>query len=125
MTVVCEPARRARGRRPAQTTRVLAVSEGKDAQALEVACESLVERGLEPEGIVQVCADMSPAYAKGVRTSFPLAELVFDFFHVVGLITEGVDPRCFYLERCLVRARKGMAGSCWQRSWSAGQEESG
>lgn len=91
VTVVCEPARRARGRRPAQTTRVLAVSEGKDAQALEVACQSLVERGLKPEGIVPVCADMSPAYAKGVQTCFPLAELVFDFFHVVGLITEGVD----------------------------------
>lgn len=91
VTVMCEPARGARGRCPAQTTRVLAVSEGKDAQAVQAACESLVERGLKPEAIVQVCADMSPAYAKGVKTSFPFAELVFDFFHVVQLITAGVD----------------------------------
>ena len=34
---------------------------------------------------------MSAAYAKGVKSCFPKAELVFDFFHVVQLLTEGVD----------------------------------
>lgn len=91
VTILCEPARPARGRRPAQTTRVLAVSDGKDANAVASACESMVERGLKAEAIAQVCADMSPAYAKGVRTCFPNAELVFDYFHVVQLLTQGVD----------------------------------
>jgi len=87
VTVVCEPG--AYGTK--QPTRVLAVTEGKDAQALGQARQVLQERGLDPAQVKEVCADMSPAYAKGVALEFPKARLVFDYFHVVGLLTKGVD----------------------------------
>jgi len=87
VTVVCEPGQRA-ARRP---TRVLYVAPGKDAVAVQQAGEFLAQRGAPPEQIQEVCADMSPAYEKGIRESFPEAELVFDFFHVVQLLTVAVD----------------------------------
>lgn len=87
VTVVCEPG--AYGTK--HPTRVLVVTEGKDAQALAQARQKLEERGLDPKQVKEVCADMSPAYAKGVASEFPKARLVFDFFHVVGLLTSAVD----------------------------------
>ena len=87
VTVVCEPG--AYGTE--HPTRVLAVTEGKDAAALGQARSVLQERGLDPAKVQEVCADMSPAYAKGVAQEFPNARLVFDYFHVVGLLTSGVD----------------------------------
>src|SRR3990172_8367548 len=70
---------------------LLFVAEGKEARAVEQARVFLEERGLPASQISEVCADMSPAYAKGVREQFPLARLVFDFFHVVQLLTTAVD----------------------------------
>jgi transposase len=87
VTVVCEPGHR----KKAKTTRVLFVAEGKDATAVTQAAGFLAERGVPAEQIEHVCADMSPAYEKGVSEAFPEAELVFDFFHVVGLLTAAVD----------------------------------
>jgi transposase len=87
VTVVCEPG--AYGTE--HPTRVLAVTEGKDAEALGQASQVLQERGLDPAQVKEVCADMSLAYAKGVAQEFPQARLVFDYFHVVGLITQAVD----------------------------------
>lgn len=87
VTVICEPGRRSEQR----PTRVLFVAEGKEAQALEQAREFLDQRSLQPGQIQEICADMSAAYAKGVRENFPEARLVFDYFHVVGLLTQAVD----------------------------------
>jgi len=87
VTVVCEPGRRSEQR----PTRVLFVAEGKEAQAVEQAREFLDQRSLQPGQIREICADMSAAYAKGVRENFPEARLVFDYFHVVGLLTQAVD----------------------------------
>lgn len=87
VTVVCEP--KAPG--GAAATRVLFVAEGRDAGAVTQAREFLAGRGVPAERIGEVCADMSAAYAKGVRENFPQARLVFDFFHVVQLLTTGVD----------------------------------
>ena len=87
VTVVCEPGTYG----TAQPTRVLAVTEGKDAAALGQARQVLQARGLVPARVQEVCADMSPAYAKGVAQEFPNARLVFDCFHVVSLLTRAVD----------------------------------
>jgi len=91
VTVVCEPGRKARGRRKATPTRVLFVTGGKDARTLEQTRRFIQERGADPDGIEEICADMSPAYRKGIGEHFPLARLVFDFFHVIGLLTQTVD----------------------------------
>ena len=67
------------------------MTEGKDAAALTLARQELETHGLPPAQMEEVCADMSPAYAKGVREEFPAARRVFDFFHVVGWLTSAVD----------------------------------
>jgi transposase len=87
VTVVCEPGCQEEKR----TTRVLFVAEGKEATAVGEAKVFLEERGLPSSQVREVCADMSAAYAKGVREQFPDARLVFDFFHVVQLLTTAVD----------------------------------
>jgi transposase len=87
VTVVCEPGCKEEKR----SSRVLFVAEGRDATAVEQARGFLEERGLPSSQVSEVCADMSPAYAKGIREEFPQARLVFDFFHVVQLITTAVD----------------------------------
>ncbi|MCA1838183.1 MAG: ISL3 family transposase [Actinobacteria bacterium] len=87
VTIFCEPGRRA----TKKPTRVLFVTEGKDAPTVARAKDFLAERGVAPNQIKHICADMSPAYKKGVEENFPDALLVFDFFHVVGLLTTGVD----------------------------------
>jgi transposase len=88
VTVVCEPGREQRPRRP---TRVLYVAEGKDAGAVQQAGKFLAEHGCPAAQIKHVCADMSPAYEKGIKETFVDAQLVFDFFHVVQLLTVAVD----------------------------------
>jgi transposase len=87
VTVFCEPGRR----KTQKPTRVLFVAEGKDAATVGQARDFLSDRGVPAPQIEHICADMSPAYEKGVAESFPQARLVFDFFHVVGLITTAVD----------------------------------
>ena len=87
VTVVCEPGSQEEKR----STRVLFVAEGREAAAVEQAKVFLEERGLPSSQIREVCADMSPAYAKGIREQFGQARLVFDFFHVVQLLTTAVD----------------------------------
>jgi len=91
MTVVCEPGRKARGRRAAVKTRVLLVTEGRDATTLERTREFFHQHQADPDAIEEICADMSPAYRKGITEHFPKARLVFDYFHVIGLLTQAVD----------------------------------
>jgi transposase len=87
VTVVCEPGCQEE-KRP---TRVLFVAEGKEATTVMQAKIFLEEHGLPSSQVREVCADMSPTYAKGIREQFPDARLVFDFFHVVQLLTTAVD----------------------------------
>jgi transposase len=85
VTVVSEP------KRAGQRSRVLYVTEGKDAQAVIRAGEFLRHRGVGPDQIQRVCLDMSAAFALGVRTAFAGATMVFDHFHVVALAQAAVD----------------------------------
>jgi transposase len=91
VTVVCEPAQKRRGRRQAKPTRVLFVAEGRDADTLGQTKEFLEARGAKAEQVREICTDMSPAYIKGLKDHFPDARVVFDYFHIVGLITKALD----------------------------------
>jgi transposase len=71
--------------------RVLAVAEGREAAAVAQAQRPLTQRGLDPLRVEQVCQDMSAAYLKGTRETYPNAEIIFDCFHVVQLATRAVD----------------------------------
>jgi transposase len=74
-----------------QPSRVLLVLEGRASGTLAQFKEHLRRRGVPPEQIEVICSDMSPAYIKGIGEQFGHATLVFDYFHVVKLVTEALD----------------------------------
>lgn len=71
--------------------RVLFATEGKDASTVERFKKDLIAHGGSPDNIQEVCADMSPAFIKGIAEFLPAAEVTFDKFHVVKIINEAVD----------------------------------
>lgn len=71
--------------------RVLFATEGKDATTWGRFTESLTSHGGDPANIDTVSIDMSPAYRLGARDACPEARVVFDKFHVVKLVNDGVD----------------------------------
>jgi transposase len=85
LTIVSEPKQEGRA------TRVLLVVEGRDSKTLGKFREHLEDRGLDAEQIETICSDMSPAYIKGISEEFGGALLVFDYFHVVQLVTNALD----------------------------------
>lgn len=91
VTVVCEPLQKKSQECEAKPTRLLYVTEGKDSSTVQRAREFLEEHGAKPDQIEHVCADMSKAYKKGVKENFKQAVLVNDYFHMVKIISDGVD----------------------------------
>jgi len=71
--------------------RVLFATEGREAETFGAFPEDLEAHDGDPDGIWEVCMDMSPAYRKGRREHLPNARTTFDRFHVVKLINEAVD----------------------------------
>jgi transposase len=74
-----------------EPSRVLFVTEGKEARAITDCREFLEQRGVRREQIKQICSDMSVAYTKGIEDEFPDAQLIYDYFHVVQAVSKGVD----------------------------------
>jgi transposase len=74
-----------------QRRRVLFVTEGKDAGTVERFREDLQAHGGCPEQVQEACLDMSPAFINGLTQQFPQAELTFDRFHLMQLLTTAID----------------------------------
>jgi len=72
-------------------TQVIHVTEGKDAATVKDFRDSLQYHHAQPSQITDVCADMSPAFRKGIQECFPSARLTFDKFHVIKLVNEAID----------------------------------
>ncbi len=72
-------------------SRVLFATEGRDASTFGRFRLDLLAHGGRAEQIEEVCMDMSQAFLNGVRTQLPLAEVVFDKFHVMKLVNAAVD----------------------------------
>jgi len=70
---------------------VLFATEGKDAETVRRFREDLEARGGTVEQVREACLDMSPAFIKGLGEQFPEAELTFDRFHLMQLLTKAVD----------------------------------
>lgn len=85
LTIVSEP------RQEGRPSRVLLAVEGRDSRTLGKFAGHLRRRGLTPEQIRTICSDMSPAYIKGISEEFGGALLVFDYFHVVQLVSQALD----------------------------------
>ena len=71
--------------------RVLFATEGRDASTFGRFRLDLLTHGGRAEQIEEVCMDMSQAFLNGARAQLPLAEVVFDKFHVLKLVNDAVD----------------------------------
>jgi len=72
-------------------SKVLYVTEGKDASTIDKFYLDYILHQGKPESIKNICCDMSPAFIKGSKVSFPEAKITYDKFHVMKKINEGVD----------------------------------
>jgi transposase len=88
---------------------VLAVTEGRDAQAIGQIAEELAAHGCPPEQIESVSIDMSPAFIKGCAEQLPNARITFDKFHVVWHANAAVDK----MRRIEQRSDKSLKGLRW------------
>jgi transposase len=71
--------------------RVLFATEGKDAGTVQRFREDLEAHGGKAQQVQEACLDMSGAFIRGLEDQFPDAELTFDNFHLMQLLTEAVD----------------------------------
>jgi transposase len=71
--------------------RVIFVTEGKSADAVEAFGKHLAAHRGNVENIKNVCIDMSPAFIRGVSDHLPNATITFDKFHVVAHASKAVD----------------------------------
>ena len=49
------------------------------------------KHGGESEAVSEFCADMSPAFQRGIAAEFPQAQITFDPFHLMKMMNEAVD----------------------------------
>lgn len=71
--------------------RTVFISEGKDSTTVKEFSKNLALHNGDNEQITDISCDMSPAFIKGVRETFPNADITFDKFHIIKLINEAVD----------------------------------
>jgi transposase len=74
-----------------EQARVVFATEGKDAATVAAFAADLSAHGGEPDAVVDICIDMSPAFIKGVGESLPNAAITFDKFHAVQIVNAAVD----------------------------------
>lgn len=75
----------------AEHSRVLYVTEGRDADTFHRFQEDFRAHGGEPVKVRDLAMDMSGAFQKGAAETLPFAEITFDHFHVIKLVNEAVD----------------------------------
>ena len=94
--------------------RLLYATEGRKAGVLGEFRTDLEAHGGSGDGIGELCMDMSAAYMKGARESFPDAEVTFDRFHVVKLLNEAVEK----VRRTEQKGRPELKRSRWLWLWN-------
>lgn len=70
---------------------VLFVTPGKGKDTLKHFAEFLKTHQGQPEQILEVVCDMSPAFLSGIADNLPNAEVTVDWFHIVQMFTHAVD----------------------------------
>jgi len=73
------------------TSKVVFVTKGKDADTLEAFKSHLEAHKGRVDQILEFSSDMSPAFISGITDHFPKAHITFDKFHVMKLLNEAVD----------------------------------
>ncbi len=75
----------------ADTKELLFMADGKGAETFAKFKEELRLHGGDPEKIEWIAMDMSRAFICGAAEQFPVAEIAFDFFHIMKLAGEALD----------------------------------
>ena len=94
--------------------RLLYATPGRRSGVLKEFRKDLEAHGGSAEGVRELCMDMSAAYMKGARESFPDAEITFDRFHVVKLLNEAVEK----VRRAEQKERPELKRSRWLWLWN-------
>ena len=81
MTIAADASRRA----------VIAVTEERDAKAVDRLAQKIQAHGGDPEAVTPISIDMSPSFIKGVARLFANAQVTFDKFHVVAHASQALD----------------------------------
>lgn len=89
--------------------RVVFVTEGREASAIESFAGHLTTRGGDADQINSASIDMSPAFIKGVTEHLPNARITFDKFHVIAHASTAVDK----MRRIEQKADPKMKGLRW------------
>ena len=93
----------------AHERRVLSVTPGRDAAAVQAIAAELAKHGCPPEQIESVSLDMSPAFIKGCTAQLPNARITFDKFHVIWHANAAVDK----MRRIEQRSDTSLKGLRW------------
>lgn len=72
-------------------SRVISITEGKDASTVDRIAEDIEEHNCNREQIKIATSDMSPAFTIGIKNNFRNAINIYDKFHVMKTINEAVD----------------------------------
>jgi len=67
------------------------VAEGKDSKTVDAFKEDLEKHNGKSEAITDVSIDMSRPFIKGVKNNFPAAEITFDKFHIMKILSKAVN----------------------------------
>lgn len=73
-----------------ETNRTIFVTEGRSSDTIARFKTYLESHNGSPNNITDVSIDMSKAFIKGVKDSFPEAKITFDKFHIIKIIGEAV-----------------------------------
>jgi transposase len=71
--------------------RTIFVAEGKDSETITTFTEDFKAHHGNPHDITDVSIDMSPAFIKGVEDNLPNAQVTFDKYHIMKIISTAVD----------------------------------
>jgi transposase len=70
---------------------VVFIADGRDADTVRQFADHVDAHNSDASRIKEVCIDMSGAFIKGVTENLTEAEITFDKFHAVKLVSDGVD----------------------------------
>lgn len=70
---------------------VVFVTPGKGKDTLKQFAAFLKDHGGDPQQILEVVCDMSPAFLSGIAKHLPGAEVTVDWFHIVQIFTNALD----------------------------------
>ena len=88
--------------------RTIFVAEGKGSETITAFTEDFKAHHGNPHDITDVSIDMSPAFIKGVEDNLPNAEVTFDKYHIMKIISTAVNDvrKAEVKEQDLLRGQK-------------------